>query len=57
MVSKIILKNFKGAIVIVSHDRYFLDKMCDKILDLESSCRKIYSTNYTGFLEEKERLF
>lgn len=51
------IENFKGAIVIVSHDRYFLDKMCDKILDLESSCGKIYSNNYTGFLEEKERLF
>ena len=51
------IENFKGAIVIVSHDRYFLDKMCDKILDLESSCGKMYSTNYTGFLEEKERLF
>lgn len=51
------IENFKGAIVIVSHDRYFLDKMCDKILDLESSRGKIYSTNYTGFLEEKERLF
>lgn len=51
------IENFMGAIVIVSHDRYFLDKMCDKILDLESSCGKIYSTNYTGFLEEKERLF
>lgn len=51
------IENFKGAIVIVSHDRYFLDKMCDKILNLESSCGKIYSTNYTGFLEEKERLF
>lgn len=51
------IENFKGAIVIVSHDRYFLNKMCDKILDLESSSGKIYSTNYTGFLEEKERLF
>lgn len=51
------IENFKSAIVIVSHDRYFLDKMCDKILDLESSCGKMYSTNYTGFLEEKERLF
>ena len=40
------IENFKGAIVIVSHDRYFLDKMCDKILDLESSCGKIYSTNF-----------
>lgn len=51
------IKNFKGAAVIVSHDRYFLDKMCNKILDLESAEGKIYSTNYTGFLEEKERLF
>lgn len=51
------IENFKGAIVIVSHDRYFLNKMCDKMLDLESSSGKIYSTNYTGFLEEKERLF
>ena len=51
------IKNFKGASVIVSHDRYFLDKMCDKILDLETKEGEVYNTNYSGFLEEKERKF
>ena len=51
------IKNFKGAIIIVSHDRYFLDKMCNKILDLESSSGELYSTNYTVFLKEKEKNF
>lgn len=51
------IKNFKGAAVIVSHDRYFLDKMCNKILDLETKEGEIYNTNYSGFLEEKERRF
>ena len=51
------IKNFKGAAVIVSHDRYFLDKMCNKILDLESREGEVYNTNYSGFLEEKEKKF
>lgn len=49
------LKSFKGAIVIVSHDRYFLDRMSKKILSIENGKGKVYSTNYTGFLEERER--
>lgn len=49
------IKSFKGATVIVSHDRYFLDRMSNKILDLDEGVGKVYSTNYTGFLEEKER--
>lgn len=51
------IKSFRGASVIVSHDRYFLDKMSNKILDLDNGEGKVYSTNYTGFLEEKERDF
>ena len=49
------IKSFKGASVIVSHDRYFLDKMSNKILDLDDGAGKVYSTNYSGFLEEKQR--
>ena len=49
------IKSFKGASVIVSHDRYFLDKMSNKILDLDNGAGKVYSTNNTGFLEEKQR--
>lgn len=48
------IKSFKGAIVIVSHDRYFLDKMSNKILDLDNGSGKVYTNNYSGFVEEKQ---
>ena len=51
------IKSFRGASVIVSHDRYFLDRMSNQILDLDNGSGKVYSTNYTGFLEEKQRDF
>lgn len=51
------IKSFRGASVIVSHDRYFLDRMSNQILDLDSGFGKVYSTNYTGFKEEKQRDF
>ena len=51
------IKSFKGASVIVSHDRYFLDKMSNKIFDLDNGVGKVYTTNYSGFLEEKQRDF
>lgn len=51
------IKSFKGASIIVSHDRYFLDRMSNKILDLDDGVGKVYSTNYSGFLDEKQRDF
>ena len=51
------IKQFKGAIVIVSHDRYFLDKMSHKILDLSDFTPKVYNMNYTNYLIEKEKEF
>lgn len=51
------IKSFKGASIIVSHDRYFLDRMLNKILDLDDGVGKVYSTNYSGFLDEKQRDF
>ena len=51
------IKSFKGAMVIVSHDRYFLDKISNKILSLDFGSAKVYSTNYTNYLKEKERDF
>ena len=47
------IKNFKGAIVIVSHDRYFLDKVSNRILDLDGLEPKMYFTNYSGYMVEK----
>lgn len=51
------IKSFKGASIIVSHDRYFLDRMSTKILDISGIEPKVYNTNYTGYLEEKEKDF
>ncbi len=51
------IKSFKGASVIVSHDRYFLDRMSNKILDLSGIEPKVYNTNYSGYLVEREKEF
>ena len=49
------LKNYPGTIIVVSHDRFFLDKIAAQIAEL-SSCRiHIYKGNYSYFLNEKER--
>lgn len=49
------LKNFSGACLIISHDRYFLDKITNKTIELD--CRKIrsYKGNYTEFLKKKRQ--
>ena len=49
------LINYKGSILMVSHDRYFLDKVSTKTILLENGKAKIYFGNYTYFLEEDER--
>lgn len=51
------IKSFKGASVTVSHDRYFLDKMSNKILDIDNGIGKVYSSNYTGYMEAKQKDF
>ncbi|WP_027869399.1 ABC-F family ATP-binding cassette domain-containing protein [Eubacterium sp. AB3007] len=47
------LKNYKGTLVMVSHDRYFLDQMATRIFDLEHRRLKTYNGNYTAFAEKK----
>ena len=47
------LNGFDGAIVIVSHDRYFLDKIVNRIVESRKGKLTIYSGNYTFYLEEK----
>ncbi|MFD1631973.1 ABC-F family ATP-binding cassette domain-containing protein [Pseudopedobacter beijingensis] len=48
------LMGFEGAIVIVSHDRYFLDKIVNRIVESRKGKLTSYSGNYTYYLEEKE---
>lgn len=48
------LKNFSGACLIISHDRYFLDKITDKTVELENKKIRSYKGNYSTFLIKKE---
>ena len=47
------LLNYKGAVIIVSHDRYFLDKIVSKVIDIENSVVTMYSSNYSDFSAKK----
>jgi ATP-binding cassette, subfamily F, member 3 len=48
------LKDYEGTVIIISHDRYFLDETATKILDMEDGEIDLYHTNYSGFVKEKE---
>ena len=47
------LKNWKGALVMVTHDRYFLDSVSNRIVEIDKGALYSYSTNYSGFLALK----
>lgn len=49
------LVNYSGALLIVSHDRYFLDKVATITLDLTKHSLDRYVGNYSGFVEQKEQ--
>ena len=51
------LKDYKGSVLIISHDRYFLDHVAMKIVELEFSRANIYLGNYSYYVLEKERRF
>lgn len=48
------LKDYKGALLIVSHDRYFLDKVVTSVCEIENTVLKRYKGNYTAFTKLKE---
>ncbi|MRD39220.1 ABC-F type ribosomal protection protein [Bacillus thuringiensis] len=48
------LKEYTGTVIVISHDRYFLDEVVTKIFDLEDGEIHVYHTNYSQFVEEKE---
>ena len=47
------LKKWKGAFLMVTHDRYFLDSVCNRIIEIDKGKIYSYQTNYSGFLELK----
>lgn len=50
------LKGYKGTIIIVSHDRYFLDQMANRIFEVEHHKLKCYEGNYSQYAEKKKAL-
>lgn len=49
------LKEYKGTVVVISHDRAFLDEVVTKIIDLEDGEVTVYHHNYSGFIAEKQK--
>lgn len=48
------LNSYDGTVLIISHDRYFLDEVINKVIDMEDGEVTTYHTNFTGFVKEKE---
>ena len=51
------LKDYNGTVVIISHDRYFLDRAVGKIIEFGNGKCRTFHGNYSYYLKEKERLF
>lgn len=50
-------QKFNGAMLIISHDREFLDKVCTKIIEIEDETIKEYEGNFTSYIHQKEENF
>ncbi|MTI48679.1 MAG: ABC-F type ribosomal protection protein [Firmicutes bacterium] len=48
------LKDFKGTLVLISHDRHLLDSLCNKIIEVENGTVKEYSGNYSNYKHQKK---
>lgn len=51
------LENYRGTVLLISHDRYFLDQVCGRIIEIEDGVSNDYSGNYSFYTIEKERRY
>lgn len=51
------LAGFKGSVIIISHDRYFLDRTINEVIEIEDGVTKWFKGNYSAYREEKQRLY
>ena len=51
------LSRFKGTVLTISHDRWFLDKVVDRVIELENGRAEFYAGNYSYYVEEKEHRY
>ncbi|MBE4909598.1 ABC-F type ribosomal protection protein [Bacillus luteolus] len=49
------IKQFSGTVIIISHDRYFMDQTVNQVVELENGISTVYKGNYSEYREEKER--
>ncbi len=50
------LLNYKGAVIIVSHDRYFLDRIANKVVEINQTKATVFTGNYSAYAVKKEAL-
>ena len=50
------LQGYRGAVIVVAHDRYFLDKIVSKVIDVDDGRARVYAGNYSAFSEKKRAL-
>lgn len=50
------LSHYKGAVIIVSHDRYFLDRIVNKVMEIEFGKSMLFDGNYTQFIEKRDQI-
>ena len=51
------LEHFKGTVLAISHDRWFLDKVVKRVVEVQHGKAELYSGNYSFYVEEKERRY
>ena len=51
------INNFKGTVLTISHDRYFLDQVADRVIEIVDGHGEFYSGNYSFYIEEKQARF
>lgn len=50
------LKSYSGSVIIVAHDRYFLDRVVSKVIELDNGCATVFSGNYSAYSDKKAML-
>lgn len=51
------LRSYKGAVLLISHDRYFMDHVCDRMCELLLGATECYDGNYTQYMEQRTERF
>ena len=51
------INSFKGTVLVISHDRFFLDRVADRVIEITDGHAEFYSGNYSFYIEEKQARF